>query len=137
MEKRLIHYNDERYRYDIEIPVNEQAEVFSKILKFDPEEIIKTGKVKHSNLGFGSSGSSFSFRFQVSYFEFEGRRTARFIIFINNKKERIVYEIELKIYKSGSNYAWETNGYSQDKLHFLDELLGKYILTLNNPVLFI
>ena len=135
--EKTIFYNDSKRKYDINIPVTEQADLFAKILSHDPANIIKTKEAKNKDTGYMGTGSYFSFRIQSYYMEYDGRYSVRFTIFINNTKEKIVYEIELTIYKSGSNYAWEIRGYSQDKLQFLEELLGKYILSLNNPVLFI
>ena len=132
-----IFYNEDKYKYDIEIPLKIQTDILNHIVTLDPEKVIKEKNNTPSTHYYGSPTSIFSYRIHYYYFQHDGLNKASFNLHIINKKENIVYELTLIICYSGSNYGWEVLGYSQDKLHFFEELFQKYILALNNPVLFI
>ena len=132
-----IFYDEEKYKFDIEIPILTQIDILSHIVALDPEKIIKEKDNTPGTHFYGSPRSIFSYRIHYYFFVKDGCNSANFVITIYNKKENIVYSLTLIIKYSGSNYGWEVLGYCQEKLHFFEELFQKYILSLNNPVLFI
>lgn len=122
-----IFYNEEKHKFDIEIPLRTQAAIFSNIVALDFEKIIKKKKNKPVTAHYAYSGSNFSYRLYYYYFEKDGSGTVSINLILINKKENIVYELTFIIQKSGTALGIETLGYSQESLFFLDELLTNYI----------